>query len=272
MQEEEGERRVIGVTCFVLRPVWNRAACFRASGFCWLCPCLPSFSFCLVPCCGCRLDRLRSLCALFVGPRVARTSVAHPCVSVQVGFQRFSVPNAFVNVAMSAQADGLHGHTSRRLHFVKSLTGSLQTGSVVKWVWGRVLEFLLDLLGECFAVAIPKSLMGSLEVGSVVTWGGGPKSLMLPMDDGSVVAWRVALESDDCGVSSFPVTGKCASGYLVLSRRFFVKGVIHTAELFFQVQASSGAGKLRRLPGNALLIIGLLSRSLAQMNTVVALA
>ena len=56
---------------------------------------------CSVPCCGCRLDRLRILCSLFVGPHVARTSVADPCVSVQVGFQRFCF-QCICNVAMSA--------------------------------------------------------------------------------------------------------------------------------------------------------------------------
>ena len=47
-----------------------------------------------------------------------------------------------------------------------------------------------------------------------------------------------------------------------------MRRVAHSAELFF-----SGAGKLRRLPGNATLsILGLLSRSFVEVNNVVALA
>ena len=42
--------------------------------------------------CGGRLDCLRVLVARVVGSNAARTAVAHPGVSVQVGFQRRSVP------------------------------------------------------------------------------------------------------------------------------------------------------------------------------------
>ena len=95
------------------------------------------------------------------------------------------------------------------LHDSEVPDGFKEDGSVV--TWGGVLKSLMDLLGEGSTAAIPKSLMDSL-------------------DDRFVVTWRMALESDECGLSFLLVTGKCASGLRFLSP-FFVRGVIHSAEL-----------------------------------------
>ena len=64
----------------------------RAAVFCWLRRCLSLFSCLFGALCGCRHDCLCFPDALVVGPNAARISVALPCVSVRVGFQRLFVP------------------------------------------------------------------------------------------------------------------------------------------------------------------------------------
>ena len=216
VQEEESERRVVAVIGpFVLRPGRNRTVApvlLVSDG------CVPAFRcspVCSMPCCGCRLARLRILCSLFVGPHVARTSAAHPCVSVQVGFQRLfcSPEHPFCsNVCVSRWSPW-----ARLLFvctFLKSLMGSLDDGSVVTWVW--VLKFLMGSLGEGSIAAFPNSLVDSTDVGSVLTW-------------------KMILVSDACGLSSLCVT-KCSSGGLW----FCPFSHPERWGVFFSVQARSG--------------------------------
>ena len=106
---------------------------------------------CSVPCAVCRLDCLRFPCCSCCGfERCAYFS----CSSVCIRTSWLSASLCSGNVAMSAYADGFHGHTSRCLHVHEVLDGFSARGSVdVGQCAGSAVP--VDPLGECIVAAFP---------------------------------------------------------------------------------------------------------------------